>query len=73
MLTRVTYGEHFFQQHGVEHIKTNVEGIELIAWVFTQFWLVDVISARKLFRWTLGFYSKENSALRTGVVPWSKL
>lgn len=55
VLTRVAYGEHFFQHHGEEIIKNNVEGVELIAWTFTKFWLVDVIpSLRHIPSWLPG-------------------
>lgn len=43
ILTRIAYGEHFFQHHGTEIIKYNIEGLEVIAWAFTRFWFVDVI------------------------------
>ena len=59
VLTRVAYGEHFFQHHGAEVIRYNIDGLELIGWAFTKFWFVDVIPARTFFHW---FYAvlKEN-------------
>ena len=53
LLTRIAYGEHFFEHHGAKSIKNSFEAIELIAWAIPKFWLVDMISARKLFRWSL--------------------
>ncbi|CAG7852693.1 SubName: Full=Uncharacterized protein {ECO:0000313/EMBL:CCA71478.1} [Serendipita indica DSM 11827] len=44
-LTRIAYGEHFFQHHGEEIIEKNVEALELLSWAVTKFWLVDLIPA----------------------------
>lgn len=43
VLTRISYGEHFFEHHGPYILKNSVEGMELAAWAFTKFWLVDMI------------------------------
>ncbi|CAG7852697.1 O-methylsterigmatocystin oxidoreductase Short=OMST oxidoreductase; AltName: Full=Aflatoxin B synthase; AltName: Full=Aflatoxin biosynthesis protein Q; AltName: Full=Cytochrome P450 64 [Serendipita indica DSM 11827] len=45
VLTRIAYGEHFFQHHGAEALQKTGEGIELFTWAFTKFWFVDVIPA----------------------------
>ena len=58
VLTRIAYGEHFFQHHGAKGVKFSADGIEFIGWAFTQFWLVDVISVRKLFRWSLCLFKR---------------
>ena len=56
MLTRIAYGEYFFQHHGPEIIKYNIEGLEVIAWAFTRFWFVDVIPLRTFLGLLLAFY-----------------
>lgn len=43
VLTRIAYGEHFAQNHGPEIIQNNLDAVELVGWVSTKFWLVDVI------------------------------
>ncbi|CAG7852701.1 O-methylsterigmatocystin oxidoreductase Short=OMST oxidoreductase; AltName: Full=Aflatoxin B synthase; AltName: Full=Aflatoxin biosynthesis protein Q; AltName: Full=Cytochrome P450 64 [Serendipita indica DSM 11827] len=59
VLTRIAYGERFFEQHGPEIIKYNIEGVELISWAFTQFWFVDVIpTLRYVPAWFPGAHFK---------------
>lgn len=45
VLTRISYGEHFFMHHGQECIQKNVEGLQLLSWVAVSFWFVDVVGA----------------------------
>lgn len=42
VLTRISYGEQFFRDHGEELVDNNVEIVNLATWMSTKLWLVDV-------------------------------
>ncbi|CCA71466.1 hypothetical protein PIIN_05404 [Serendipita indica DSM 11827] len=43
LLTRLAYGNHVFDEYGAELVKANIEGVELVSWVFSRLWVVDII------------------------------
>ena len=42
VITRLAYGDHVFKEYGAELVKSNVEGIELVAWAYSKLWMVDL-------------------------------
>jgi hypothetical protein len=49
IVAKLGYGEKVYQAHGEELVGINRQRIELITWVFTQFWMVDVFPLCKFF------------------------
>lgn len=45
ILTTIAYGEKINKEYGETLIEINTETTNLVAWVFTKVWMVDVISA----------------------------
>ncbi|KAG8837900.1 hypothetical protein FRB91_007882 [Serendipita sp. 411] len=44
IITKITYGEQFYKEHGEALVQLNIDNTRLAAWAFTKFWAVDVIA-----------------------------
>ncbi|KAG8835163.1 hypothetical protein FRC17_005021 [Serendipita sp. 399] len=57
IVTIIAYGEHIYRRHGDELVQLNTERTDLIAWVFTKFWTVNVLPfLRYIPAWFPGAY-----------------
>ncbi|KAG9043631.1 hypothetical protein FS842_001757, partial [Serendipita sp. 407] len=60
IVTTIAYGEHVYSEYGDTLVQLNTERTQLVAWVFTKFWFVNILPfLRYIPSWFPGAYFQQ--------------